>query len=129
MSVPPEVQAWLDKAEKDLLAAERLAEGEPPLPDQVGFFCQQAAEKYLKAFLLARGHVPPRIHDIETLLDLCEEVEADFSQLRPAAEILTDFAVTFRYPDEWSSEAKALEALGWAIDLQAFVRSKLGLGG
>ena len=49
-----------------------LAEGEPPLPDQVGFFCQQSAEKYLKAFLLAWGQVPPRTHGVDVLVELSD---------------------------------------------------------
>lgn len=41
MSVSPEVLDWIRKAEGDLAAARRLAEGDQPLPDQMGFFCQQ----------------------------------------------------------------------------------------
>jgi hypothetical protein len=40
MNVSPEVLDWVRKAEADLVAAHRLAEGKPPLPDQMGFFCQ-----------------------------------------------------------------------------------------
>jgi hypothetical protein len=39
-----------------VLALARYLDGaEPPLPDQMGFICRQAAEKYLKAFFLAAG--------------------------------------------------------------------------
>lgn len=47
MNVTPEVLDWIRKAEDDLAAARRLAEGGRPLPDQMGFFCQQATEKYI----------------------------------------------------------------------------------
>jgi hypothetical protein len=40
MKVSPEVLDWVRKAESDLAAAYRLATGEPPLLDQMGFFCQ-----------------------------------------------------------------------------------------
>jgi len=49
MNVTPEVLNWVRKAEGDLAAARRLAEGDQPLPDQMGFFCQQTAEKYLNS--------------------------------------------------------------------------------
>ncbi|NJN94206.1 MAG: HEPN domain-containing protein [Anaerolineales bacterium] len=49
----------------------------------MGFFCQQAAEKYLKAFLLTAGQTPPRIHDIDALLEMSAVVDAAFDQLRP----------------------------------------------
>ena len=45
MNVTPEVLGWARKAEDDLSAARRLAEGDYPLPDQTGFFCQQASEE------------------------------------------------------------------------------------
>ena len=59
MNVTPEVLNWIRKAEDDLAAAYQLAEGERPLPDQIGFFCQQTAEKYLRAFLIAADQIPP----------------------------------------------------------------------
>lgn len=68
----------------------------------MGFFCQQAAEKYLKAFLLATGEVPPRIHDVDVLVELCAAWDHDFEQLQPVVQGLTEFAVIFRYPEEWS---------------------------
>jgi HEPN domain-containing protein len=68
MNVAPELRDWLRKAADDLAAAYRLMEGDPPFPDQAGFFCQQAAEKHLKAFLIATGQVPPRIHDLDVCL-------------------------------------------------------------
>jgi HEPN domain-containing protein len=42
---------WLKKADADFAAAEQLLQVRPLLNDQIGFHCQQAAEKYLKALL------------------------------------------------------------------------------
>jgi HEPN domain-containing protein len=71
MNVTPETLDWVRKAESDLAAARWLTDSDQPLPDQVGFFCEQAAEKYLKAFLIACGQAPPRTHDIDALVELC----------------------------------------------------------
>ena len=38
MNVSPKVLDWVRKADMDLVAARRLAQGDPPLPDQLGFF-------------------------------------------------------------------------------------------
>ena len=47
---------WVDKAEHDLRAAEHLLQfQEGGLTDIVCFHCQQCAEKYLKALLVALG--------------------------------------------------------------------------
>ncbi len=43
---------WIEKAEKDLLTAERELSFQDPVTDTVCFHCQQAVEKYLKAFLV-----------------------------------------------------------------------------
>ncbi len=86
MNVTPESLDWVRKAEKDLAAAYQLAEGEQSFPDQIGFFCQQAAEKYLKSFLLTAGQSPPRIHDIDVLLEMCAVVDSAFDQLRLLVE-------------------------------------------
>jgi HEPN domain-containing protein len=127
MNANPEVLDWVRKAEADLAAARRLGEGSPPLPDQMGFFCQQSAEKYLKAFLLAAGEVPPRIHDVDVLVEMCAALDPTFEQLQSEVEGLTEFAVLFRYPEEWSDEAAASRSLPKAEAVRAFVRGKLGL--
>ncbi len=49
-----EVARWTEKAEHDFLAAEHAMElAKEGLTDIVSFHCQQCAEKYLKALLLA----------------------------------------------------------------------------
>jgi HEPN domain-containing protein len=127
MNVNPEVLDWVRKAEADLVAAHRLAKGEPPLPDQMGFFCQQSAEKYLKAFLLAWSQVPPRTHDVDVLVELCAVIDPDFAQLQQVVEGLTEFAVIFRYPEEWSDEMSATDSQDKAEQVRDLVRKKLGL--
>jgi len=60
------VDEWVEKAEADYQAAVALNRRlKTPLPDAVCYHCQQCAEKYLKAYLIARGIVPSRTHDLE----------------------------------------------------------------
>lgn len=67
---PPEevkgdlVRQWFSKAEEDLNAAKALLSCELSLLSAVGFHSQQAAEKYLKAFLIFRQTEFPKTHDI-----------------------------------------------------------------
>ena len=49
-----EAQGWFHKAESDLVTARRTAASEGPY-DTACFHAQQAAEKYLKGFLIACG--------------------------------------------------------------------------
>lgn len=58
---------------------------------------------------------------------MCAAVDAAFDELQPLVEGLTEFAVIFRYPGEWSDAAAASQALTQAEQVQALVREKLGL--
>ena len=59
---------WVRKAEGDYRAARKLFRGNDPLHDQSCFFCQQCAEKYLKALLEEAGVPIPHTHVLEDLL-------------------------------------------------------------
>lgn len=98
--VPEEVKAWLYRAGSDLLAARILIEHSALALGPAAFHCQQAAEKALKAFLVYKGVLFDRVHNLVYLLDLCETIEPDFAALRDAAERLTPYAVEVRYPGD-----------------------------
>lgn len=64
------VQNWLLKAQRDLLAARRLASGTDPFLDIAVYHCQQAAEKAVKGFLVYRDQPFEKTHDVEVLVSL-----------------------------------------------------------
>ncbi len=55
---------WVQKAEADLLNADNNLNSENIPYDTVCFHCQQAAEKFLKAYLIANGRNYPLSHDL-----------------------------------------------------------------
>src|SRR5437667_11709636 len=61
---------WVRKAEADYRAARKLFQGKDRLHDQSCYFCQQSAEKYLKALLEELGVTIPRTHILKDLLAL-----------------------------------------------------------
>jgi HEPN domain-containing protein len=78
------VLPWLYKANNDYSAAHYLAQNMYPVPVEiVCFHCRQAAEKYLKGFLVYNDQEPPKTHDLVELVRLCGKINADFSQLTP----------------------------------------------
>lgn len=87
---------WLGHATSDLTLA-RAGPIEGVLFEDLCFHAQQAAEKALKAVLVLRSTPFPRTHSIRTLLDLLPPAVDFPSELREAA-ILTDYAVSSRYP-------------------------------
>ena len=115
--MPPEVPApgsaadWLRHARSDLALAS--ARNTPEiLLESLCFHAQQAVEKALKAVLVAHGISFPRTHNIGVLLDLLP-VPLQPSATIQAADILTDYAVSSRYPGDVEpvSEAEYQEAL------------------
>lgn len=121
------VRAWLEKGDDDLRSARILLGADPPLTDVVCFHSQQAAEKYLKGFLVYNGVEPPFTHNLTTLLILCKQHDSALvAYLRPA-EILNPFAVRFRYPgmEEPTDLTTARSALNAAEDICNAVRSRI----
>jgi HEPN domain-containing protein len=103
---------WLAKAENDLLNADNNLKSEIVPYDTVCFHCQQAAEKLLKAYLVARGVRPPFTHDLLLLLEEVLPHRADAEMLRDDLALLMPYAVGVRYPDEMfmPSQEDACEA-------------------
>lgn len=122
---------WCIKAENDLKAAERLLEDENPLTDIICFHCQQAIEKYLKAFLTFHEIEVKRTHDIELLLDFCVNQDKDFLNLidKEKASELTSFGVEVRYPDEFylPTIEEALENFNIVLKVRDFIFRKLNI--
>lgn len=86
---------WFRKAESDLKVVEHLLTIDKPPTDALCFHCQQAIEKYFKAFLTFHDVRVKKIHDMEALLNLC--IEQDKEKISR----LSFFAVEVRYPDEF----------------------------
>lgn len=92
------ISQWLKKAEEDLLVVNKLTEDEYFAKSTVCFHCQQAAEKYLKALLIANKREIKKTHNIEYLLSECEEIDRNFANINPGN--LSDFGVEIRYPGD-----------------------------
>lgn len=122
-----EVRQWLIKADHDLRSASRLMEGESPLPDTAVYHCQQAAEKALKAYLALNDVPLQRVHILGILIEQCMEFDDSFQELREIADILTPFAVVFRYPGDYVEPeiADAEDAVKMAQVVYDFVISRM----
>ncbi len=120
------VKQWIDKAEKDLLTAEREITFDDPITESVCFHCQQAVEKFLKAYLVAQQKPFSKTHNISHLLELCSTIDKSFSDLEKADD-LTDYAVQVRYPDTWfePNVMDAKQAIEMAKQVKDFVLHKL----
>ncbi|AEJ62025.1 HEPN domain protein [Spirochaeta thermophila DSM 6578] len=123
-----QVEKWLLKAEHDLIVARNESKIEGAPTDVICFHCQQAVEKYLKAFLTHHQVDMRRTHNIAELLTLCIEKDRDFEELKKRRIYeLTIYAVQVRYPDDFyiPSPEETTEALTMAEYTRAFVMRKL----
>jgi HEPN domain-containing protein len=91
------IESWLNKAEHDILSAQRLLEIEPVILDNACFHCQQAIEKCLKAYLIYNGFDIQKTHDIIALLGQCSNFDTVFGTIDPLD--INSYAVQGRYPD------------------------------
>ena len=117
------LQQWLHKGGDDLRSAEYLSTMHYPTPDEVICnLCQQSAEKYLKGFLFLHDIEPPKIHDLNELLEICVKLNAAFSVLSPKMHILTTYAVIPRYPNDLGITGEDMKtAILYAREVQEFV--------
>lgn len=121
------IKEWFKQADDDLKYAQ-VGFDETELFSNVCFSCQQAFEKYLKGYLLLHNVDFPRIHSLTKLLGLCLKLDPSFVQFKEAAEKLTPYNITTRYPDIGNvifSKSQAKEALNYAVKLQNFIQGRL----
>ncbi len=118
---------WFLKAEHDLITAQTLLEHQPMILDIVCFHCQQAIEKYLKAFLIYKAQDVEKTHNLNYLQSLCVQLDVEF--IGYDFKMLSEYAVKARYPDDFlmpePEEAKAYLLLAQNVKLLAESKIKL----
>ena len=119
------VQGWLLKAESDIANVQMCLASNQAL-DTACFHAQQAAERCLKAFLIANDIEFPFIHNLEKLVELCAQNDESFLSLKVLCQELTPYAVGLRYDNEfWPSAETAQQALDAALTIRKFVTDRL----
>lgn len=119
------IETWVFKADEDLLVVDRLLEYEIIAKGAIGFHCQQAVEKYLKAFLIFHGKDIVKTHNLEFLLVECSKIDNRYSTLNPLN--LTDFGVTVRYPGDLiiPTEKEVFEFKKFALEVKKLVKASI----
>jgi len=123
------VLEWLQSALEDLRVARRCL-AEPPAVSALFFHVQQAAEKALKAYLIALGHRDfPRTH---RLRDLVSEIirQGGIAPQNDIIGFLDTYTVGVRYPDSYTPPIEmANKAIQQAVQVIQHVLDQLGLSG
>lgn len=103
MADPKLIQEWLRKADEDLGFAASIIE-DSPFYAQICFHFQQAAEKYLKAIIVADDLEFQKIHDLVMLLKSCLGRRPELIRLMPDCKLLNRFYIDTRYPVHWPTD-------------------------
>ncbi len=125
------VDEWLNKADEDFGFASSVVEVSPYYA-QLCFHYQQAAEKYLKAYTVARELEFKKTHDLIDLLNSCREKDPSLSAIVPDCTFLNRFYIDTRYPVHWPShytKDDVLKAKQAAVNISEAVRKALKTAG
>lgn len=126
MSGPEDPLVWIEKAEEDYQMARYALRRKPPFTTTACFHAQQCAEKYLKALLVARKQTFPKVHDLQALSDLCNQIGILLPFAVDSLDRLTSHATRTRYPGENPTLEEAREALEIARAVRRFGRKFFG---
>lgn len=95
-------QNWLNEADKDFrYASWSLENAEEDFYSFILFHFQQAAEKYLKAYIVFKNLPFKKIHELPELLATIRAIDQSFAEIEEEALFLNDFYVDMRYPVYW----------------------------
>jgi HEPN domain-containing protein len=93
-----QAEAWVGFAEKDMLTVAEII-GNSNLTNVATFHCQQAIEKYFKAFILENDKPLMKIHNLLTLYGIIKEI-IDFGFNEDILATVNDIYLESRYPGE-----------------------------
>jgi HEPN domain-containing protein len=120
-------EEWLKKAEEDFGFA-RASLKETKYYAQICFHFHQAAEKYLKAFVIT-NHLDFRpVHNLIELLNTCKNRNQRTEELGEACQYLNPFYIDTRYPVHWPAHydrKTAVSAMESAKKIRDWVRAAL----
>ena len=121
------IKEWIDKADEDFGTAKIIYLQMPDYKDTICFHCQQAVEKYLKAYLIQKDIEFQRTHDLKMLLDLISDVVEIESEWYIKAAKLQFYAVNIRYPSGRynPNEVRDKEAIDIADDFRQWLIPKI----
>ena len=120
---PKIIREWLNKADEDFDFADSVLE-DSLFYAQICFHFHQAAEKYLKAFIVGNDLEFRKIHDLQVLLKSCETKDIALEILDNDCKILNRFYIDTRYPVHWPSNY-TIETARDAKSSAAKIRDKI----
>ncbi|GBU22518.1 hypothetical protein R80B4_02428 [Fibrobacteres bacterium R8-0-B4] len=122
-----DVNKWIRFAQSDFDCAAAMAEKFRPPLEIVCYHCQQAAEKILKAYIIAKTNaLAEKNHHLKSLLKACAPYCAEFDNFRTVCDKLTPYITVTRYPATIEPTEQDMKlALKDAESVLEFTKAKL----
>ncbi len=130
MKVPEQALLYLDKAAEDEVLVDEVISSSRVSDAVIGFHCQQAVEKLLKALLSHLGVRFRKTHDLRELLDLLADHGSAPPEYLWEIDYLSPFAVDLRYgilPGEGEQPLDRQEACRLVREVRAWVERQIGV--
>ena len=124
-----DVKTWLEFADYDLKTARWEAKGK--IYTSACYSCQQAAEKALKALILAKQGRIPKLHNLDRLITTIKSFQVDTFSIEDEARELDQYYITTRYPGQYGgpeglyNEEDAKKAIIAAKNILQFVKKQV----
>jgi HEPN domain-containing protein len=126
-----QVEDWMLLADNDLYAAEIIMKDEYPLTNIVAFHCQQAIEKYLKAYLIEKDVPIIKTHDLIKLNGMINKIK-DLGIDEKKLIIVNEVYIEARYPGELGllpdgmpTDKKAKEFIDYAKEIKTTIINEI----
>jgi len=124
---PQLVQEWLNKADEDFGFADSVMK-ESLYFAQICFHFHQAAEKYLKAYIIAHDLEFQKIHDLPILLKICMQQDPGLQIILDHCKFLNRYYIDTRYPVHWPTsydKEETQKAKLAAEDIRVMIKNRL----
>ncbi|OHB80334.1 MAG: hypothetical protein A2Z25_00380 [Planctomycetes bacterium RBG_16_55_9] len=92
-----QAQEWFERGRHDIETAQLLYD-ERGYTDSIAYHIQQAVEKYLKGYLVLHGKKPPKIHELDTLLNHVNVFDVSLDNFLELCEKASRYYIEDRYP-------------------------------
>jgi HEPN domain-containing protein len=120
-----EIKDWIDIADEDVQMAQTLLQ-EGTFTRGPSFYCQQAIEKYFKAYLLENGWALKKTHNLKELYDEIKKIKGIELDEKILSEINETYFET-RYPDSFfvPTQDQAKTFLDFTKQVQKTIKQEL----
>lgn len=92
-----QAEEWFERGRHDIETAQLLYD-ERGYTDSIAYHIQQAIEKYLKGYLVFNGKKPPKIHELDTLLNHVLNFDNSLNRFLELCEKASRYYIEDRYP-------------------------------